>query len=53
MAVERERGISLSSEVMSFARQGLAFNLLDTPVHQDVSVLGECNWPLSSLCCIL
>jgi peptide chain release factor 3 len=31
MAVERERGISVSSAVMSFEHEGLAFNLLDTP----------------------
>jgi peptide chain release factor 3 len=37
MAVERERGISASSAVMSFEHQGLAFNLLDTPGHQDFS----------------
>jgi peptide subunit release factor RF-3 len=30
MAVERERGISVSSAVMSFEHQGLAFSLLDT-----------------------
>ena len=30
MAVERERGISVSSAVMSFEHEGLAFNLLDT-----------------------
>jgi hypothetical protein len=35
MAVERERGISVSSAVMSFEHEGLAFNLLDTPGHQD------------------
>ena len=40
MAVERERGISVSSAVMSFEHQGLAFNLLDTPGHQDFSPLG-------------
>src|ERR1700730_7685815 len=34
MAIERERGISVSSAVMSFERQGLAFNLLDTPGHR-------------------
>jgi len=28
MAVERERGISVSSAVMSFEHEGLAFNLL-------------------------
>jgi peptide chain release factor 3 len=37
MAVERERGISVSSAVISFEHQGLAFNLLDTPGHQDFS----------------
>src|ERR1700730_12389911 len=37
MAIERERGISVSSVVMSFEHQGLAFNLLDTPGHQDFS----------------
>jgi peptide chain release factor 3 len=35
MAIERERGISVSSAVMSFEHEGLAFNLLDTPGHQD------------------
>jgi peptide chain release factor 3 len=39
MAVERERGISVSSAVMSFEHEGLAFNLLDTPGHQDFSAL--------------
>src|SRR5499425_3449127 len=37
MAIERERGISVSSAVMSFESEGLAFNLLDTPGHQDFS----------------
>jgi peptide chain release factor 3 len=36
MAVERERGISVSSAVMSFEHEGLAFNL-DTPGPQDFS----------------
>src|ERR1700720_2670096 len=40
MAVERERGISVSSAVMSFEHEGLAFNLLDTPGHQDFSPMG-------------
>jgi peptide chain release factor 3 len=31
MAVERERGISVSAAVMSFEHQGLALNLLDAP----------------------
>src|SRR6201982_3375754 len=37
MEIEKERGISVSSAVMSFEHQGLAFNLLDTPGHQDFS----------------
>jgi peptide chain release factor 3 len=37
MAVERERGISVSSAVASFEHEGLAFNLLDAPGHQDFS----------------
>jgi len=37
MAVKCRRGISVSSAVMSFEHQGLAFNLLDTPGHQDFS----------------
>jgi peptide chain release factor 3 len=40
MAVERERGISVSSAVMSFEHRRLAFNLLDTPGHQDFSRRG-------------
>src|SRR5438128_10401684 len=36
-AVECRRGISVSSAVMSFEHEGLAFNLLDTPGHQDFS----------------
>jgi hypothetical protein len=31
MAVERERGVSVSSAVMSFEHERLAFNLVDTP----------------------
>jgi peptide subunit release factor RF-3 len=40
MAVERERGISVSSAVMSLEHEELAFNLLDTPGHQDFSPRG-------------
>jgi peptide chain release factor 3 len=40
IAVERERGISVSSAVMSFEHERLAFNLLDTPGHQDFSRRG-------------
>jgi peptide subunit release factor RF-3 len=35
MTVECRRGISVSSAVMSFEHEGLAFNLPDTPGHQD------------------
>ena len=45
MAVERERGISVSSAVMSFEHEGLAFNLLDTPGHQDFSTLDPARTP--------
>ena len=37
MEIERERGISVSSSVMTFEHQGLVFNLLDTPGHEDFS----------------
>src|SRR5271154_3658134 len=37
MEVERERGISVSSAVMTFEHDGITFNLLDTPGHQDFS----------------
>src|SRR5579885_1231135 len=37
MAIERERGISVSAAVMTFEYDGLVFNLLDTPGHQDFS----------------
>ncbi len=37
MKVEQERGISVASSVMSFGYEGRAFNLLDTPGHQDFS----------------
>ncbi len=37
MSVEKERGISVSSAVMTFEWDGLTFNLLDTPGHQDFS----------------
>jgi peptide chain release factor 3 len=40
MAVERERGISVSSAVMSLEHKELAFNLLDTPGHQNFRPLG-------------
>jgi peptide chain release factor 3 len=37
MAVERERGISVTSSVMKFEYDGYEINLLDTPGHQDFS----------------
>ncbi|MFA5026392.1 MAG: peptide chain release factor 3 [Candidatus Methylomirabilota bacterium] len=37
LAIERERGISVTTSVMKFDYQGYALNLLDTPGHQDFS----------------
>ncbi len=37
MEIERSRGISISSSVMTFEHAGLTFNLLDTPGHEDFS----------------
>ncbi|MBL4588925.1 MAG: peptide chain release factor 3 [Alphaproteobacteria bacterium] len=37
MKVEQERGISVSSSVMTFEYEGNTFNLLDTPGHEDFS----------------
>src|SRR5271165_5180556 len=37
MKIERERGISVSASVMTFEHEGLMFNLLDTPGHEDFS----------------
>lgn len=37
LAIERERGISVSSSVMKFNYQDIEVNLLDTPGHQDFS----------------
>lgn len=37
LKVEQERGISVSSAVMSFEHHGRAVNLLDTPGHEDFS----------------
>jgi peptide chain release factor 3 len=37
MAMERERGISITSTVLQFEYQNCVFNLLDTPGHQDFS----------------
>jgi peptide chain release factor 3 len=35
MALERERGISITSTVLQFPYKGFTLNLLDTPGHQD------------------
>ena len=37
MKIEQERGISVSSSVMTFEHKDLIFNLLDTPGHEDFS----------------
>jgi peptide chain release factor 3 len=37
MKIEQQRGISVTSSVMTFANDGITFNLLDTPGHEDFS----------------
>ena len=37
MAIERERGISVVTSVMTFEHGGRVYNLLDTPGHEDFS----------------
>jgi peptide chain release factor 3 len=37
MGIERERGISVVTSVMTFETAGCVFNLLDTPGHEDFS----------------
>src|SRR5487761_2061772 len=37
MSIERERGISVVTSVMTFEYKGCVFNLLDTPGHEDFS----------------
>ncbi|ESR26257.1 Peptide chain release factor 3 [Lutibaculum baratangense AMV1] len=37
MEIEQKRGISVTSSVMTFEQDGITFNLLDTPGHQDFS----------------
>ena len=37
MAIEKERGISVTSSVMRFEKDGIKYNLLDTPGHKDFS----------------
>ncbi len=37
MDIEKSRGISVTSSVMTFEKNGITFNLLDTPGHSDFS----------------
>ncbi len=37
MKIEQQRGISVTSSVMTFERDGITYNLLDTPGHEDFS----------------
>ncbi|MEP9350020.1 peptide chain release factor 3 [Xanthobacter sp. KR7-225] len=37
MEIEQQRGISVTSSVMTFERDGIVYNLLDTPGHSDFS----------------
>lgn len=37
MKIEQQRGISVTSSVMTFEKGGITFNLLDTPGHEDFS----------------
>ena len=37
MSIERARGISVVTSVMTFEYEGVVFNLLDTPGHEDFS----------------
>ena len=37
MKIEQQRGISVTSSVMTFETKGITFNLLDTPGHEDFS----------------
>ncbi|WP_174279805.1 peptide chain release factor 3 [Sphingomonas bacterium] len=37
MKIEQQRGISVTSSVMTFAKDGITYNLLDTPGHEDFS----------------
>ncbi len=37
MKIEQQRGISVTSSVMTFETNGITYNLLDTPGHEDFS----------------
>jgi hypothetical protein len=48
MAIERERGISVSSEVMSFEHEGLAFNRSTRRVTRISARKAIARWPRST-----
>jgi peptide chain release factor 3 len=37
LAIEQQRGISVTTSAMTFDKDGITFNLLDTPGHEDFS----------------
>ena len=39
MEIEKERGISVTSSVLQFNYEGYCINILDTPGHQDLSLI--------------
>ena len=39
MEIEKERGISVTSSAMQFNYDGFCINILDTPGHQDLSLI--------------
>ena len=39
MEIEKERGISVTSSVLQFEYDGFCINILDTPGHQDLSLI--------------
>ena len=44
MEIEKERGISVTSSVLQFEYDGYCINILDTPGHQDLTILS--HWAL-------
>src|SRR3546814_1258599 len=49
MKIEQQRGISVTSSVMTFEHAGLIFNLLDTPGHASIVRSEEHTSELQSL----
>src|SRR3546814_1004358 len=41
MKIEQQRGISVTSSVMTFEKDGITFNLLDTPGHRSEEQTSE------------